>query len=141
MDPILNYINGEYVKPSSNDYIDVIDPAIGEKYTVVANSNKNDIDKAVNAAKESFLELSSLSIKDRSNFLTQIANEIEKNLDEFAYLETKDTGKPISLSKKIDIPRAISNFRFFAEHAKSLHFESKIHDENSWWKLYLSFKL
>ena len=55
MDPILNYINGEYVKPSSNDYIDVIDPAIGEKYTVVANSNKNDIDKAVNAAKESFL--------------------------------------------------------------------------------------
>ena len=39
MDPILNYINGEYVKPSSNDYIDVIDPAIGEKYTVVAISN------------------------------------------------------------------------------------------------------
>ena len=131
MDPILNYINGEYVKPSSNDYIDVIDPAIGEKYTVVANSNKNDIDKAVNAAKESFLEWSALSIKDRSNFLTQIANEIEKNLDEFAYLETKDTGKPIRLSKKIDIPRAISNFRFFAEHAKSFHFESKIHDENS----------
>ena len=131
MDPILNYINGEYVKPSSNDYIDVIDPAIGEKYTVVANSNKNDIDKAVNAAKESFLEWSALSIKDRSNFLTQIANEIEKNLDEFAYLETKDTGKPISLSKKIDIPRAISNFRFFAEHAKTFHFESKIDDDNS----------
>ena len=48
MDPILNYINGEYVKPSSNDYIDVIDPAIGDKYTVVANSNKNDIDKTIN---------------------------------------------------------------------------------------------
>ena len=55
MDPILNYINGEYVKPSSNDYIDVIDPAIGEKYTEVANSDKNDIDKAVYAAEESFL--------------------------------------------------------------------------------------
>ena len=131
MDPILNYINGEYVKPSSNDYIDVIDPAIGEKYTEVANSDKNDIDKAVYAAEESFLGWSGLSIKDRSNFLTQIANEIEKNLDEFAYLETKDTGKPIRLSKKIDIPRAISNFRFFAEHAKSFHFESKIHDKNS----------
>ena len=98
MDPILNYINGEYVKPSSNDYIDVIDPAIGEKYTEVANSDKNDIDKAVYAAEESFLGWSALSIKDRSNFLTQIANEIEKNLDEFAYLETKDTGLPIRLS-------------------------------------------
>ena len=75
MDPILNYINGEYVKPSSNDYIDVIDPAIGEKYTEVANSDKNDIDKAVYAAEESFLGWSALSIKDRSNFLTQIANE------------------------------------------------------------------
>ena len=77
MDPILNYINGEYVKPSSNDYIDVIDPAIGKKYTEVANSDKNDIDKAVCAAEESFLGWSVLSIKDRSNFLTQIANEIE----------------------------------------------------------------
>ena len=48
MDPILNYINGEYVTPSSNDYIDVIDPAIGEKYTEVANSDKNDIDKFIN---------------------------------------------------------------------------------------------
>ena len=43
MEPIQNYINGEFVEPISNEYIDVINPAIGEKYTVVANSNKKDI--------------------------------------------------------------------------------------------------
>jgi aminomuconate-semialdehyde/2-hydroxymuconate-6-semialdehyde dehydrogenase len=131
MEPIQNYINGEFVEPISNEYIDVINPAIGEKYTVVANSNKKDIDKAVDAAQESFFKWSVLSLENRSDYLIQIANEIENNLDEFAYCETKDTGKPISLSKKMDIPRAIANFRFFAEFAKSFHFESEINDGKS----------
>ena len=56
----------------------------------------------------------------------QIADQIEENLEEFAYYETRDTGKPIGLSKKMYIPRAISNFRFFADHAKSFQFQTTL---------------
>ena len=131
MENILNYINGEFVEPLSKEYIDVIEPAIGKKYTKVANSERADIDKAVYASLQSFPDWSSLSVDIRSSYLIKIAEQIEENLEEFAYFETRDTGKPISLSKKMDIPRAISNFRFFADHAKSFQFKSNIDGENA----------
>ena len=131
MENILNYINGEFVEPVSKEYIDVIEPAIGKKYTKVANSDRADIDKAVDASLKSFPDWSSLSVDTRSEYLMQIADLIEENLEEFAYYETRDTGKPIGLSKKMDIPRAISNFRFFADHAKSFQFQTNLNGKNS----------
>ena len=76
MDPILNYINGEYVKPSSNDYIDVIDPAIGEKYTVVANSNKNDIDKIYG-----LLKSGNIAFKEDYDILEGKYHQLRSELD------------------------------------------------------------
>jgi len=131
MEDILNYINGEFVKSESNEYIDVIEPATGETYGRVVDSNQNDVYKAIDAANNSFLEWSSLSIKKRAEYLKQIADAIENNIDEFAEYESRDTGKPEKLAKQMDIPRAISNFRFFAQHAQSFNFESKINNDYS----------
>tara|TARA_A100001037_G_scaffold9086_1_gene8954 strand:+ start:1024 stop:2469 length:1446 start_codon:yes stop_codon:yes gene_type:complete len=130
MENILNYINGEFVEPLSKEYIDVIEPAIGKKYTKVANSDRSDIDKAVDASLKSFPNWSSLNIDVRAKYLMEIATHIEINLEEFAHDESLDTGKPISLSKNMDIPRAISNFRFFADHAKSFQFKSSMNGED-----------
>ena len=84
MENILNYINGEFVEPLSKEYIDVIEPAIGKKYTKVANSERADIDKAVYASLKSFPDWSSLSVDIRSSYLIKIAEQIEENLEEFA---------------------------------------------------------
>ena len=131
MEDILNYINGEFVKSESNEYIDVIEPATGETYGRVVDSNQNDVYKAIDAAKNSFLEWSSLTIKKRAEYLNQIADAIEHKIDEFAEYESRDTGKPEKLAKQMDIPRAVSNFRFFAQHAQSFNFESKINNDYS----------
>ncbi len=123
MEKIHNFINGEFYPAKSNNYLDVFEPATGKIYAKVSDSNYDDVVFAVKSAQNSFDHWSNLSIEKRSNYLINIANEIENQIDEFSEYEARDTGKPISLARSIDIPRAISNFRFFAEF--SLSFESE----------------
>ena len=131
MELLSNFINGDYVNPKSNNYLDVFEPATGQVYCQVPNSNGDDIHLAVNSAIDAFPEWSSLSLDERSLYLKTIAEMIESRLDEFAKYESKDTGKPISLAKSLDIPRAVSNFRFFAEYASQFEFESNINNDSS----------
>ena len=131
MELISNFINGDYVNPKSNNYLDVFEPATGQVYCQVPNSNGDDIHLAVNSAIDAFPEWSSLSLDERSLYLKTIAEMIESRLDEFAKYESKDTGKPISLAKSLDIPRAVSNFRFFAEYASQFEFEFNINNDSS----------
>ncbi len=109
---IKNYINGKLV--SSNNTIDIFDPSVGEVYGQAPNSTKEDVDQAVVSAKESFHEWSKTSIGERSRLLHRIADLIDRDLDKLAKAESKDNGKPFWLAKKVDIPRASSNFRYFA---------------------------
>jgi aminomuconate-semialdehyde/2-hydroxymuconate-6-semialdehyde dehydrogenase len=131
MEVLSNFINGDYVNPKSNNYLDVFEPATGQVYCQVPNSNGDDIHLAVNSAIDAFPEWSSLSLDERSLYLKTIAEMIESRLDEFAKYESKDTGKPISLAKSLDIPRAVSNFRFFAEYASQFEFEFNINNDSS----------
>ena len=131
MELLSNFINGDYVNPKSNSYLDVFEPATGQVYCQVPNSNGDDIHLAVNSAIDAFPEWSSLSLHERSLYLKTIAEMIESRLDEFAKYESKDTGKPISLAKSLDIPRAVSNFRFFAEYASQFEFEFNINNDSS----------
>jgi aminomuconate-semialdehyde/2-hydroxymuconate-6-semialdehyde dehydrogenase len=131
MEVLSNFINGDYVNPKSNNYLDVFEPATGQVYCLVPNSNGDDIHLAVNSAIDAFPEWSSLSLDERSLYLKTIAEMIESRLDEFAKYESKDTGKPISLAKSLDIPRAVSNFRFFAEYASQFEFEFNINNDSS----------
>ena len=131
MELLSNFINGDYVNPKSNSYLDVFEPATGQVYCQVPNSNGDDIHLAVNSAIDAFPEWSSLSLDERSLYLKTIAEMIESRLDEFAKYESRDTGKPISLARSVDIPRAVSNFRFFAEYASQFEFEFNINNDSS----------
>jgi len=111
---ILNYINGEHSSSISQERLDVINPANGKVYAQVANSNSEDVELAYVAAKNAFKGWSESSISDRSRILMKIANLIESQIDELAMAESIDNGKPLWLAKKVDIPRAAANFRFFA---------------------------
>ena len=125
MEKIYNFINGEFLLPSSNKYIEVIEPATGIPYAEVPDSNYKDIDQAISYASEAFISWSKTTIKKRSKILNQIARGIDLHADRLADIESRDTGKPLSLSKSVDIPRAAENFRFFSEHILTFDFENE----------------
>jgi len=131
VEQLYNFINGEYIPPSLNQYIDVFEPAIGKVYAQVADSNSDDVEKAFRFAENAFSGWSELTVKERADFLNRIADGIESRLDEFAYYESKDTGKPISQARTVDIPRAVANFRFFSKYGHSFEFESNLIDDIS----------
>ena len=114
MEKIQNYIGGELCEPQSGNYLDNYNPAIGAVYSLIPDSDKSDVDKAVVAAKAAFPAWSRLSSEKRMGYLMAIADKIEENLEYLALAESKDNGKPLWLSKAVDIPRAASNFRFYA---------------------------
>ena len=126
MEKILNYINGELVGPVNGDYFDNYNPSNGKVYSLVPDSKKADIDHAVAAAKEAFKTWSKTSKQERSDILMKLADTIEKHSEELIIAESKDNGKPESLARAVDIPRAQANFRFFA--TAILHNHSEIHE-------------
>ncbi len=122
---IQNYIGGEFVEPLSKIYTDNINPATGEKFGQIPNSNREDVDFAVQAAQKAFTTWSVTSTEVRFKIMNRIAELIDENLDALALAETTDNGKPLWLSKRVDIPRASSNFRFFATGI--MHFSTESH--------------
>ena len=126
MEKIKNYINGELVEPSSGKYIDNYNPASGKVYSLIPDSNENDINTAVLAAKNAFQSWSKTSKKYRSDLLMRLASRIEDYSEELIIAESRDNGKPEFLARLVDIPRASENFRFFA--TAILHFSSELHD-------------
>ena len=122
---ILNFIGGELVEPIGGKYLDNIEPATGKPYSLVPDSDPRDVEAAVAAAEKAFPAWSQTSAAERSRLLLRIADLIERDLEKLARAESIDTGKPISLARSLDIPRAASNFRFFA--TAILHTESEAH--------------
>ena len=111
---IKNYINGQFVNPVSNNWLDNYCPANGKVYGQIPNSSKEDVDMAYKSAKNAFKSWSNTSFEERSSIMLRIATLIEDKLDDLAIAESIDNGKPIWLAQAVDIPRAYSNFRFFA---------------------------
>ena len=111
---IKNYINGQFVNPVSNNWLDNYCPANGKVYGQIPNSSKEDVDMAYKSAKNAFKSWSNTSFEERSSIMLRIATLIEDKLDDLAIAESIDNGKPIWLAQAVDIPRASSNFRFFA---------------------------
>src|SRR5205823_14182734 len=122
---IQNFIDGQFVEPIGGKYLDNIEPATGKPYSQVADSDTRDVDLAVAAAEKAFPDWSNKPAAERSRFLLRIADLIERDLEKFSRAESIDTGKPISLARTLDIPRAVANFRFFA--TAILHTESEAH--------------
>ena len=126
MEKIQNYIDGKFVEPKAAKYFDNIEPAKGIAYSQIPNSQKEDVEAAVEAAKKAFPIWSNLSIEERGDWMMKIADGIKARMDEFVAAESRDNGKPIKLAEHVDIPRAISNFKFFATGIQ--HFASESHN-------------
>lgn len=122
---IKNYINGEIVDPISKNYFSNINPSTGQEYSVVADSDKADVELATEAAIQAFNEWSTTPHQRRYEYLMKIAELIDKKMDYLAYAESIDNGKPLKLAKRVDIPRASANFRFYA--TAILHYYSQAH--------------
>ena len=120
-----NFIGGRQVPPHSNEFLDNVDPATGLVYSRVPDSDEEDMEAAVAAAEQAFPQWSRTPAVERSGILLRLADLIESNLDRLATAECIDTGKPITLARTLDIPRAVANFRFFA--TAILHFSSESH--------------
>jgi aminomuconate-semialdehyde/2-hydroxymuconate-6-semialdehyde dehydrogenase len=125
MEKLLNFINGSFEAPVSEEYFDNIEPATGLAYSQIPDSDKRDVAAAVDAANAAFPEWSNWSNDRRSAVLCKLADLIDENLEALAVAESKDNGKPVSLAKSVDIPRASSNIRFFATGV--VHFASESH--------------
>lgn len=111
---VKNYINGELLEPVSEKYFDNFDPAIGAAYGIVPDSDERDVELAVAAAEAAFPAWAATPPDERSRIMLKVAELIKRDLAEFARAECIDNGKPLTLAKTVDIPRAIKNFEFFA---------------------------
>lgn len=125
MERINNYINGAFTEPVSGNYMDNYEPATGAVFSMVADSDERDVQLAYEAAKDAFPSWSKTPLEDRMMLLMRVADGIQLHFDEFVRVESRDNGKPQKLAKAVDIPRAISNFRFYASALQ--HFASESH--------------
>ncbi len=120
-----NFIGGNFIAPLSGKFIDNINPATAQVSGQIPESNEKDVAIAVKAAQQAFPSWSITPAEERFTILNKIATLIDENLEELALAETNDNGKPLWLSKEVDIPRASSNFRFFATGI--MHFTADSH--------------
>ncbi len=122
---IKNYIDGKLCSPAEGQYLDNYEPATGQVYSRIPRSNHKDAELAIEAATKAYQSWSLTTKEERSAVMMRIADGIRMRMDEFVAAESKDNGKPLKLAAQVDIPRAISNFEFFATGI--LHFASESH--------------
>ena len=125
MDKILNYIDGKLLPAKNQQWLANIEPATGQVYSELPDSDANDVQDAVAAAENAFDSWAKLPSEKRSAILLRIADLIDRDAAFLAQAESKDQGKPVKLAASVDIPRASANMRFFATAA--MHFASESH--------------
>ena len=108
-----NFINGEFVEPTSGQYFENLSPISGEVLCEIARSNEEDINLALDAAHAAFPAWGKTSITERSNMLFKIADIMEQNTQLLATAESLDNGKPIREAVAADIALCIDHWRYF----------------------------
>lgn len=125
MERILNYVDGTLRPAAGGGWLQGHEPATGEVFAEIADSDATDVDAAVDAAERAFPGWNALGRQGRHDALMRLAGLVERDLDLFARAESRDNGKPVHLAREVDIPRAVSNLRFFATAV--LHWGSEAH--------------
>ena len=128
---VLNYLDGDLAVPRSGLWLEDVEPATGRAFATLPDSDESDVEAAVEAARRAFPGWSGAPAEDRCRLLMRIADRIEARHEELARAESVDTGKPIALARALDIPRAASNFRFFATAAVQFRSESHATDRRA----------
>jgi aldehyde dehydrogenase len=126
-----HFIGGKWVAPSSGEYFDNISPIDGKVFTRAARGNKEDVEKAIDAAHIAFKTWSKTSPAERSRVLNKIADIMEENLEMLARLETIDNGKALRESRAADLPLCIDHFRYFAGVIRADESTISEHDEHT----------
>lgn len=124
MQIIKNYVNGQLLDPFAGQYIDNVEPATGQVYSKIPNSDEHDLEQAVVAAEHAQKDWANTSVEKRAAILCRLADIIDANADMLAEAEAIDNGKPITLAKNVDIYRASANIRFFAQAITQFSSES-----------------
>ncbi len=124
MQKFRHWIDGQARDAAGGRWLDVHDPANAQAYAQVARGEAADVEAAVAAAQAAFPAWSGLPNSERAHWLDTLANALEANLEAFAQAESRDGGKPIALARNAEIPRAVSNLRFFAQAATQFASES-----------------
>jgi aminomuconate-semialdehyde/2-hydroxymuconate-6-semialdehyde dehydrogenase len=119
-----HWIDGKPREPGSGRWLDVFEPATGQPFAQVADGDADDVEAAVAAARAAFPGWSSLPNSERGRWLRRLADALEARLDDVARAEARDGGKPVLLAREVEIPRAVSNLRFFADAATQFSSES-----------------
>ncbi|MGN6314025.1 MAG: aldehyde dehydrogenase [Rhodanobacteraceae bacterium] len=112
---LANLIDGELREPCTGAYLDVLEPATGKAYARCPDSDRRDVELAVEAAQRAAPAWAALPHGERARHLHRLADAIEAKLDQLAREESRDSGKPVKLARSVDIPRSVANLRFFAE--------------------------
>ncbi len=111
---LANLIDGRLVPSTDGRQLEVFEPATGGVFAHCPDSGSADIDAAVAAAQRAFPAWAATSAERRAQLLCRLADLVERDLEELALLESRDSGKPVKLARSLDIPRAVANLRFFA---------------------------
>jgi len=119
-------IDGQWVETAKK--FETSNPATGEVLTQIASASAEDVDRAVAAARKAFEDRTGawrkISASERGRLIWRLADLLEKNIDEFAELETLDNGKPIFESRYVDMPMVIDVLRYYAGWATKIHGET-----------------
>ncbi|MBY4595057.1 aldehyde dehydrogenase [bacterium BD-1] len=117
-------IGGDARSASGGGWLEVYEPATGQPWAACPDGSADDVAAAVAAAKAAFPAWSNLPAAERAAWMNRLADALEARLDDFAAAESRDVGKPLSLARNLDIPRAVTNLRFFAAAATQFASES-----------------
>ncbi len=124
MDRLRHFINGEFADPAQDRWLDVFEPATGEKYAELADGCESDLDRAIGAALSAQQEWARAPSEVRAHYLNRLADLIDANHERLVAAESRDNGKPVRVASRVDIPRAALNLRFFAAAATQFASES-----------------
>ncbi len=119
-------IDGKRVDAASGETFEVLDPSTNSVLTRVPKGGKEDIDRAVKAARNAFENgpWGKLSVSERGKLIWKLADLIEERTEEFSQLETLDNGKPLAIARAVDVALVIDHFRYYAGMATKIHGET-----------------
>ncbi len=115
-------INGKWVDSASGKTFPTYNPATGEVMSQIAEGDREDINRAVTAARNAFENgpWRTLTASERGRLIWKLADLLEENLEEFAELESLDNGKPLKIARVADVPLAVDLFRYMAGWATKI---------------------
>ncbi|MDR2983817.1 MAG: aldehyde dehydrogenase family protein, partial [Nocardiopsaceae bacterium] len=120
MPTLRNFVNGQFSEAASSAVSEVIDPSTGEAYATAPVSGPEDVDAALRAAAAAFESWRDATPADRSLALLKFADAIEARADDLVEAESRNTGKPIAMTRTDEVPPCADELRFFAGAARVL---------------------